>query len=70
MIRKKVVVTEESDSGRNLEFQDINSRRIMSRPQFVEQIEKGKYPDYCVKKIHGLKTPVSNPDESENNNLG
>jgi hypothetical protein len=42
----------------------------MTRPQFVREIEKGEYPDYHIRKIDGIKIPCSNPDKSENNNLG
>lgn len=64
-----VIVTQENDSGRNERFQDTKTRQEMTRPEFVKQIEQGKYPDYHVRKINGVKTPVSNPDRSENNNL-
>ena len=42
----------------------------MSRSQFVRQIENGNYDNYHVRNINGVKTPVSNPDNSTNNNLG
>lgn len=42
----------------------------MNRVEFVKQIEHGKFPDYYVRKINGLKTPVSMPDGKEGNNLG
>jgi hypothetical protein len=41
----------------------------MTRPEFVRQIESGNYDNYHVRKINGVKTPVSNPDNSEKNNL-
>jgi hypothetical protein len=41
----------------------------MTRAQFVKQIEAGKYPKYHVRKISGVKTPVSNPDDREYNDL-
>jgi hypothetical protein len=67
---KSVRVTEESESGRNLEFHDIKSGKNMTRAGFVKQIEAGDFPDYYVRKMNGLKTPVSMPDSSESNNLG
>jgi hypothetical protein len=67
---KSVIVIDESDSGRNLQFQDTKTGRHMTRAQFVDKIEEGKYEDYHVRKIHGVNTPVSDPDRSENNNLG
>lgn len=41
----------------------------MSRAEFVQLIESGAYPQYHVRKVNGVKTPVSNPDRSESNNL-
>jgi hypothetical protein len=66
---KSVKVTVEDDSGRNQKFHDDKSGKNMTRSQFVKQIEAGKFPDYHVRKINGLNTPVSNPDRSEGNNL-
>jgi hypothetical protein len=67
---KTVEVTQETDSGRNRQFHDDRNGRDMSRAEFVRQIRKGNYPDYHVRIINGLATPISNPDRSENNNLG
>lgn len=67
---KSVRVTEEGNSGRNQRFRDDKSGINMSRAEFVKLIEGGKFPDYHVRKINGLSTPVSNPDRSAGNNLG
>lgn len=67
---KRVSVTHESDSGRNTRFHDNLTGTDMTRAQFVRQIESGKYENYHVRNINGLKTPVSNPDHSGRNNLG
>jgi hypothetical protein len=66
---KTVKVTIESESGRNQKFHDDKSGKNMTRPQFVQEIKKGNFPDYHVRKVHGLATPVSNPDRKESNNL-
>lgn len=66
---KRVRVTQESDTGRNERFHDNRTGRDMSRPEFVRQIESGNYPNYHIREINGVRTPVSNPDSSENNNL-
>jgi hypothetical protein len=42
----------------------------MTRAQFVNRINEGVYPKYHVRMVNGVPTPVSNPDGSENNNLG
>ncbi len=67
---RRVRVTEETDSGRNQRFFDPDRRRSMSRAEFVQAIGQGKYPDYHVRVINGVKTPVSNPDKTESDNLG
>ncbi len=67
---KRVVVTSESDTGRNNKFQDIKDGTEMTRSQFVSEIKKGIYTSYYVKYMNGLATPVSKPDKSEANNLG
>jgi hypothetical protein len=70
MTGKRIKVTNEDESGRNQTFQDTHTSQKMIRKQFVKQIEQGNYPKYHVREINGIKTPVSNPDQSENNNLG
>jgi hypothetical protein len=67
---KTVEVTQEAESGRNQRFHDDRTGRDMSRAEFVRQIRTGNYPDYHIRRINGLDTPASNPDGSENNNLG
>ena len=66
----RIIVIKESDSGRNEKFHDNRTGKNMSRPQLVQKIEEGQYPNYHIRKIDGVKTPVSNPDKSEGNNLG
>ena len=66
---KRVKVVKESDSGRNQRFHDNYTGQDMTRAQFVKKIENGQYDNYHVRKINDVKTPVSNPDETKNNNL-
>lgn len=66
---KRITVTEESDTGRNTRFHDNRTGGDMTRTQFVREIERGNYDRYHVREINGVKTPVSNPDKSTNNNL-
>ena len=68
--RPRVVVTKENETGRNLQFHDNRTGEDMSRAKFVKAIEQGKYDNYHVRKVHGVKTPISNPDDTDNNNLG
>ena len=69
MARKRITVTQESPTGRGLKFHDNRTGADMTRAQFVKQIEAGKYPNYHVRKLSGVKTPASNPDNREYNNL-
>lgn len=70
MSRKRITVTQETNTGRNTRFHDNYASTDMTRTQFVKQIESGNYDNYHVREINGVKTPVSNPDTSTNNNLG
>ena len=66
----RIKVTKESPSGRNINFKDTSTGRYMNRATLVKSIEAGKYSNYHVRTINGVKTPVSNPDKSNKNNLG
>ena len=67
---KRITVINEDYSGRNLQFRDNYTGAVMSRAEFVRLIEAGVYPNYHVRVINGIKTPASDPDSSEDNNLG
>ena len=66
---KPLIVLEESDKGRNLTFLDMISGEVMGRHTVVARIEAGNYPNYTVKVINGISTPVSKPDGRKTNNL-
>ena len=66
---KRVKTTQESESGRNQKFHDNFTGQDMSRAQFVNEIERGNYDNYHIRIINGVKTPISNPDKTRNNNL-
>lgn len=68
--RPRVVVTQESDSGRNLKFHNNNTGQDMSRRQFVREIEQGRCKGYHVRNINGVKTPAANPNDRDCDNLG
>ncbi len=70
MGRPRITVTNETSNGRNSNFHDNYTGRDMTRKQFVDAINNGNYPHYHVRNINGVDTPCSNPDSSENNNLG
>lgn len=69
MSGKRIKVIDETESGRNQRFQDTRTGEQMSRGEFVRRIENGEYPKYHVREVNGVKTPCSNPDGSEGNNL-
>lgn len=66
---KRVKVTQESETGRNERFHDNHTGQDMTRQKFVREIRNENYPNYHVRIINGVPTPVSNPDKSEKNNL-
>ena len=70
MSKARVTVTKQSSTGRNTNFKDSQTWRTMTRSQFVKSIETGHYNNYHIRNINGVKTPVSNPDTSDKNNLG
>ena len=67
---KRISVTRETNTGRHERFRDNKTSKEMSRTELVSEIKKGNYDNYHVRNIGGKDTPVSNPDKSENNNLG
>lgn len=70
MGRKRITVTNQSNTGRNTHFHDNYTGANMTRSQFVNKINNGDYQNYHVRNINGVDTPVSNPDSTRNNNLG
>ncbi|MGR6871162.1 hypothetical protein ACU6U9_02385 [Pseudomonas sp. HK3] len=68
--KPRVSVIKESDTGRNQNFVDNKTGDEMTRAQFVKEIDAGKYPDYHVRSIDGVKTPASNPNNNDDDNLG
>lgn len=66
----RVIVTKESESGRNQNFLDIQIGVQMTRKQFVAAIKQGLYDEYYVRQINNILTPCSKPDDSKTNNLG
>jgi len=67
---KRVKVISENKKSENRLYQDTITKKKMTKKEFVKEIENGSYENYHVRKINGVKTPASNPDKSEENNLG
>lgn len=66
----RVIVTKESESGRNQNFLDTQIGVQMTRKQFVAAIKQGLNDEYYVRRINNILTPCSKPDDSKTNNLG
>lgn len=62
-------VTKENLTGRNEKVQDMRTNEELTWREVVQKIACGTYDDYHVRRIKGVKTPVSNPDRTKNNNL-
>ncbi len=67
---KPIAVLKRSPTGRNELFCDVLKGIVMTRAQFVKNIESGKYPGYRISRLQGIKTPVSKSDDTSDNNLG
>ena len=67
--KPRVTATSENKTSRNITFHDNVTGRNMNNQQFVRSIELGKYDDYHVRVINGIKTPVSNPNDKSDDNL-
>ncbi|MER2010242.1 MAG: hypothetical protein ABS939_22645 [Psychrobacillus sp.] len=68
MVDKKITVMSEDKNGRNQTFKVGNG--YLNREQLSQSIKNGNHPNYHVRNINGLDTPVSNPDKFSGNNLG
>ncbi|MCL1852815.1 MAG: DUF3892 domain-containing protein [Peptococcaceae bacterium] len=72
MKQKNLRMTQQTESGLNVEFVNLNSGRHISRQQAITQIKNGNpsYDGYHV--VNNPKGPDfirSNPDSKQGNNL-
>lgn len=67
---RPLIVLDEDENGRNILFLNTLSGEVLSREETVQKIHRGELPDYTVKMITGIETPVSKPDSRKKNNLG
>ena len=58
-LQDKLIVIKESKKGKNLKYFDFKKMQILSREEFVSEIERGQYPKYEIRIIKGENTPVS-----------
>lgn len=64
-VKKRVTVTQESETGRNEIFHNNKTGEDMTRAGFVRKINQGKYDDYYVRNINNVPTPCSKPDSNK-----
>ncbi len=69
-LAKRIIVSAEGATGRNLQFLDTLTHRIMSRDEFVAEIRDGKFPGYEIRSVRGVATPVSRRTPTPDDNLG
>ena len=74
MAKSKLIVTKETKTGRNVQFQDTRNNRIMSDKELISRLKTGNSTyneDYCVKHDKNRKEYVySKPKKKKKNNLG
>ncbi len=73
MEKKILRVQQESETGMNVGFINLETNRRISKEQVIDQIEKGNntYDNYhIVEMANGNKYIRSNPDKNGKNNLG
>jgi len=67
-----VKAIKETNTGKNIMFQNTGNHEKMTLNQFIKRIESGTsaYSDrYYIKHDSSGKTPVSKPNGSKNDNL-
>ncbi len=70
--KPRVIVTQESDTGRNLRYKDTKTGEKFTTKQFAKAINKKSSvyaDDYHTRMINGISTPCSNPNNTTNDNL-
>ena len=73
MAKGKLKVIKESETGENLEFQNIGNNEKLTSNELIKRLETGNsvYNEgYYIKHQDGKKYIVSKQDGKENNNLG
>jgi len=68
--KPRLSVTRETSSGRNQEFRDSRTGATMPSAEAFVASNAASTPGYHVRRIRGVKTPVSNPNGQSSDNLG
>lgn len=66
-------VIEETETGRNVKFQNTGNNEILTANELVKRLETGNSvynENYYIKNQDGEKFVVSKPDGNKENNLG
>ena len=67
--KPRLSVTKESNSGLNTRFRDNKTGQELTRCQVANEIQRGNYDGYHIRKVNGHRIIASNPDGNKNNNL-
>ena len=59
----------QSSTWRNIKFKDNFKWNVFTRIEVVKKIQRWELKNYHIRNINWVKTPVSNPDSTKNNNL-
>ncbi|MFA5880254.1 MAG: hypothetical protein WC860_08840 [Candidatus Margulisiibacteriota bacterium] len=67
---KPVIAIQKSKTNRNEIFFDLSKKLLLTRDDFLVQIQKGLYPGYKIMNRNNLLIPMSIQDKELGNNLG
>ena len=69
-LNKHVVAIQKSKTGRNEIFLDLTKKSLLTREQFIADIQQGVYLGYKIVNRNNLLIPMSKQDQEIENNLG
>jgi hypothetical protein len=69
MNNRPLRVLRESETGRDILYGDLNTYEEYTLPELVQRIEAGLYPNYHLRVINDIQTPVSNPNKIVADNI-
>lgn len=67
---KPVIVLQKNKTGCNEIFLDLSRKNLLTREQFIVDIQQGLYPGYKIMNRNKLLIPMSKQDKEIENNLG
>ncbi|MBM4252787.1 MAG: hypothetical protein FJ146_12510 [Deltaproteobacteria bacterium] len=65
-----MIVLKKDNKGVNEHFYDFDSSKVLSRAEFIAEIQADHYPGYGIRGIRGVDYPFSKRDGDPLNNLG